>query len=123
MIKPLLIVGIGGALGSILRYICQRFLPGITGTGFPWNTLWINLAGCFIIGLFWGYFSRNSSVTEDLKLLAITGFCGGFTTFSAFSVETLQLIRADKWVWAVAYISASVTAGVLLTFLGYKITQ
>lgn len=123
MIKPLLIVGLGGALGSILRYSCQRFLPGITGTGFPFNTLMVNLAGCFLIGLLFGWSVRTVGEAEDLKLLAITGFCGGFTTFSAFSIETLQLIKADKWVWAIGYIALSVVIGILLTFLGYKITQ
>lgn len=123
MIKPLLIVGIGGALGSILRYVCQRFLPGISGSGFPWNTLLVNLAGCFIIGLLIGWFTRNSQAPEYIKLFAVTGFCGGFTTFSAFSIETFQLMKSDKWLWAIAYIALSVVIGILLTFSGYKITQ
>lgn len=121
--KSLLIVGIGGAAGSILRYLCQQFLPGLPGNSYPWNTLLVNLAGCLLIGLLFGWFSKSAETTEHIKLLAVTGFCGGFTTFSAFSIETLQLIRADKWLWTLSYLAVSVVAGVLLTFLGYKITQ
>ncbi len=123
MIKSLLLVGTGGALGTMLRYLCQRFLPGISGSGFPWNTLMVNLAGCLLIGLLWGWTSKTINGSDQIKLFAITGLCGGFTTFSAFSVETLQLVKNDKLLWALAYISISVVIGVMLTFLGYKITQ
>lgn len=116
MMKGLILVGLGGAAGSIIRYLLQRV---VNVPLFPYGTLLVNLAGCFLIGLLWGFFKNEEQ--EAGRLLLMTGFCGGFTTFSAFTLESLQMMNEEKWLHFFIYITASVCGGLLATFFGYKI--
>lgn len=118
MIKSILFVALGGAAGSIIRFVIQRY---INQPSFPLGTLVVNIAGCFLIGLLWGVLHKSLS-SEPLRLLLMTGFCGGFTTFSAFTLESIQLIQENKWWPLFVYILVSVAGGLLATFGGYKIT-
>lgn len=113
----LLWVGLGGAAGSILRYLCQRQW---NETAFPYGTLLVNLAGCLLIGMLAGMVNKNA-MSESSRLLLISGFCGGFTTFSSFTVEGNQLFSQEKIISFALYTGISVVGGLLLTFLGYKI--
>ena len=117
MMQSLILVGIGGAAGSMLRFLCQRW----GNLSFPYGTLGVNLAGCFLIGIFWGMALRNS-LDGNLRLLLMTGFCGGFTTFSAFTQESLQLLQQQRVLHFFVYLGLSITAGLLATFAGYKLT-
>lgn len=117
MTANLLIVGAGGALGSILRYLCQRQWNTVL---FPWGTLLVNFAGCFFAGLLAAVLVKET-VDARLPLFAITGFCGGFTTFSAFTVECIQLLQKGQWFLPCFYICASVIGGLLAAFFGFKI--
>ncbi|MGZ5222136.1 MAG: fluoride efflux transporter CrcB [Flavisolibacter sp.] len=117
MFNNILLIGLGGGIGSMLRYLCQRSL----NHGFPYGTLLVNLAGCFIIGLAWGYFSKN--MDSSAKLFLMTGLCGGFTTFSAFTQEGVQMMMDNRWISFALYAGLSVAAGLLLTFLGFKLTH
>ena len=117
MIKSLLLVGLGGAAGSMLRFACQRFA---NVPAFPYGTLLINITGCFLIGLLWGFFQKHS-VQETWKLILMTGFCGGFTTFSAFTYEGVQMLDNNKWLLFILYTGSSVIGGLFATFIGYKI--
>lgn len=119
MIKQLLFVGIGGAAGSMLRYLVQRYT---NVPGFPYGTLLVNLAGCFLIGLFWGLLSKNF-ITPVTGLLLMTGFCGGFTTFSAFTFEGMLMMQDNRWLLLASYISASIIGGLFATFAGYRLTS
>ena len=119
MIKNVLLVGMGGAVGSMLRYSVQRF---VNTTAIPYGTLLVNLTGCFLIGLFWGFFSKNS-ITPATGLLLMSGFCGGFTTFSAFTYEGVQMMQDNRWMLLAGYIGASVFGGLLATFTGYKLSN
>ncbi len=119
MIKSILLVGLGGATGSILRFLLQRL---INTPYFPLGTLLINIGGCFLIGLLWGIVQK-SIATETIQFLLMTGFCGGFTTFSAFSFESMQLVQNQKWLLLFVYITSSVAGGLLATFGGYKMTN
>ena len=112
-------VGIGGAVGSILRYLGQRWLNMVH---FPFGTFTVNIAGCLLIGILCGLFAKGS-ISDTTRLLLITGFCGGFTTFSSFSAESVQMLTENRWLSFAIYISASVAAGVLATFAGYKLTS
>lgn len=116
MLSNFLLVGLGGAAGSMLRYAIQR----MGNAGFPFGTLLVNIAGCFLIGVLWGLSAQGMS--EQKKLLLATGFCGGFTTFSSFSQEGIGLISANRWTSFILYTGLSVTAGLLATYLGLKIT-
>jgi fluoride exporter len=115
--NPLLLVGLGGAAGSILRYLVQR---GLNTLHFPFGTLAVNLVGGFLIGLLWGYFTKGH-LPESGRLLLMSGFCGGFTTFSAFTQESVQMLQQAKIGLFFIYLLASVAAGLLATFAGYKL--
>lgn len=117
MMQSLLLVGLGGAAGSMLRFLCQRWW----NHSFPYGTLAVNLAGCFLIGILWGLALKNS-IDDHARLLLMTGFCGGFTTFSAFTQESIQLLQQQRLLHFFVYLGLSITAGLLATFAGYKLT-
>ena len=123
MIKSILMVGLGGGAGSMLRYLIQRWIQNYIVPAFPIGTFIINIAGCFLVGLFWGWFSRNINWNEEIKLLLITGFCGGFTTFSAFTLESMGLLKEHKTNLFLLYIAGSVLAGLLATYTGLRLAK
>lgn len=120
MIKQILCVGIGGAGGSILRFLVSELFSKNYTSSFPLATFSINIVGCFLIGLFAGSLPIEST---NLKLLLITGFCGGFTTFSTFSKETLQLISNEQISIAIIYILMSCVIGILATWGGLSLSS
>lgn len=109
------VIAVGGAAGSVARYLVQKAL----NASFPVGTLTVNLIGCFLIGWLWA--SSIKGLNEQARLFLMTGFCGGFTTFSAFGLEGVQMMLAGRWMYFSLYIIASVAGGLLATFLGYKI--
>lgn len=113
-----LFVMVGGFLGSIARFSLGEWIH--YGNGFPIGTLSINLIGCFILGWFLTYAGRTSKVKLEISLLLGTGFIGSFTTFSTFSVETLQLFKNGFVGQAFLYILGSIVLGILLAYLGYR---
>ena len=123
MIKNFLIVGVGGAVGSMLRYAVQKFFQAQTAAAFPTGTLLVNIAGCFLIGILWSLVSRSLTWNDEMKLLLMTGFCGGFTTFSAFTLEGIGLLKENRTVLFVIYLTASVLGGLLATFIGIRIVK
>ena len=123
MIKNFLIVGLGGAVGSMLRYAVQKFFQAQTAAAFPTGTLLVNIAGCFLIGILWSMVSRSLTWNEEMKLLLMTGFCGGFTTFSAFTLEGIGLLKENKMALFLIYLTASVVGGLLATFIGIRIAK
>ena len=123
MIKNFLIVGLGGAVGSMLRYGVQKIFQVQTVATFPTGTLLVNIAGCFLIGILWSLVSRSLTWNDEMKLLLMTGFCGGFTTFSAFTLEGIGLLKENKTVLFLIYLIASVVGGLLATFIGIRIAK
>lgn len=123
MIKSYLIVGLGGAAGSMLRYAVQRLFTIQSTAAFPTGTLLVNISGCFLIGVLWGIVSRSLSWNEEMKLLLMTGFCGGFTTFSAFTLEGTGLLKESKTSLFMIYLIASVVGGLLATIIGIRIAK
>jgi len=121
--KNLLLVGAGGAIGSIARWLIQRWTSLYYPHQFPWATVSINLVGCFLIGIFWGMSFRGFNANEHWKLFLMTGLCGGFTTFSAFSLESIGLIREQRIMAFTLYAAASVAGGILATYIGMKLTR
>jgi len=108
-------VAAGGALGSVCRFGIQKMF----NLNFPYGTFAVNVVGCFLAGCFLAQFHKG--INASLYLFLMTGFCGGFTTFSAFSTESIQMILADRWIHFSLYVIASLTIGLLATFLGFKI--
>ncbi len=122
MLKSFLLVGLGGAIGSVLRYLFGIWLSKYGSNDFPWSTFTINIIGSFVMGLLLGYFSQNNSQPE-LKLLLVTGLCGGFTTFSAFTAENINLMQSAQWGLAFMYIISSIVFGLAAVFIGLIITR
>lgn len=118
MIKNILLIGLGGGIGSMCRYSASLLLMN---KSFPVTTLLINISGSFIIGLVAAYALKNEWFAANWKLFLAAGICGGFTTFSAFSLENLQLLQQGKYLWALLYIAASIVLGLIATFFGYKL--
>lgn len=116
--KNILLVLAGSAAGGSLRYITSLMIQSKNTTQFPLGTFLINLIGCFIIGMIYAIASRNASTGSDIKLLLATGFCGGFTTFSAFAFENLELFKSGQHLTALLYIILSVVLGILAVILG-----
>ncbi|MFN8289970.1 MAG: fluoride efflux transporter CrcB [Chitinophagaceae bacterium] len=123
MIRNILLVGMGGCIGSISRYLCQRWFAFHYQGHFPWATFAINITGCFLIGLFWGLSFKSFESNESWKLFLMTGLCGGFTTFSAFTLEGIGLLKEEKLTSFFLYVAGSVLAGLAVTFLGMKLTR
>jgi len=121
MIKNFLIVGLGGAAGSMLRYGVQKIFNVQTAAAFPTGTLLVNISGCFLIGILWGLAGRSLAWNEEIKLLLMTGFCGGFTTFSAFTLEGIGLLKENKTSLFLIYVTASVIGGLLATLIAIRI--
>jgi CrcB protein len=113
------LVFIGGGIGSALRHACNRAGLALIGPNFPAGTLFVNIAGCLLMGLFAGWFAfRGETTTQDLRLFLATGVCGGFTTFSAFSLDAVVLWqRGDHLVCAV-YVGASFVVALLALLVG-----
>ena len=121
--KNVLLVGLGGGLGSMARYLCQRGAASILQHPIPWGTWGVNIIGCFLIGIFWGMSFRGFDNNEHWKLFLMTGICGGYTTFSAFTLEGIGLIKEDKLALFFIYLTGSVITGLLATYLGMKLTR
>lgn len=119
MLKSLLIVGTGSFIGGAMRYLLSMFMRNICGQGFPWGTLAVNLLGCLLFGIVFGMFSKNSSTDSALYLLLTTGVCGGFTTFSTFAHESVQMLQHGNTSGFIGYVATSVIAGFALIALGY----
>mgnify|MGYP003400648545 FL=1 len=119
MLKSLLIVGTGSFIGGAMRYLLSTYMKNICSQGFPWGTLAVNLLGCFLFGIFFAIFSKNSSTYSTLYLLLTTGICGGFTTFSTFANESVQMLQNGDIAGFTGYVATSILFGLALIALGY----
>jgi CrcB protein len=115
-----LYVAAGGAIGSVARYWLNNVVAAALGLQFPWGTLLINVLGSFIIGFFATLTLEipRFAVSPEIRVFVIVGICGGFTTFSAFSLQTVELARAGEWQPAAWYVAASVALCLLVCWLG-----
>ncbi len=114
----LLAIAAGGALGAVARFILSGVISRLVGGAFPWGTLAVNVLGAFLMGAIVGWGVRVGGLSEALRLFLTTGVMGGFTTFSAFSLESVMLIERGDIGLAVLYAVASVLLTVLFLFLG-----
>lgn len=121
--KLLWYVALGGALGSVSRYLLSVFIQQRAGADFPFATLIINVTGSFALGFILRYALQSGAVSTEVRALLTTGFCGGYTTFSTFSYETASLLEDTEYGRAALYVSASVAVSLLFTFLGFAAAQ
>lgn len=113
---PWLYVAVGGAAGSLLRYAAGEALGPYRPGAFPWHTFWVNLAGSLLVGLVLALVARDDP--HHLRALVAVGFCGGLTTFSTFSWETVGMLQTRAYGMAAAYVGGSLLAGMLAVVLG-----
>ena len=116
-----LLVALGGALGSVVRFWLNGFVSAHVGDAFPWGTLLINVSGSFVIGFFATLTAPDGRffATNNTRAFFMTGVCGGYTTFSSFSLQTLALARDGDWLRAGAYAVSSVIACLVAVWLGH----
>lgn len=122
-LKNILLVLVGSAAGGSLRYVTALMVQSKNTTQFPMGTFLINLIGCFVIGMVYAIAARNATTGSDIRLLLATGFCGGFTTFSAFAFENLELFKSGMHLTAFLYIILSVVLGILAVVLGASLIK
>ena len=122
ILKNTIMVGCGSFLGGAAGYLISVAMKTMS-KGFPWGTLAVNFVGCLVIGLLWGFFSKNSSESSSWALFMIVGICGGFPTFSTFSKEALMMLQAGNFISLLAYVVISVIAGIALVAAGYYLVR
>jgi CrcB protein len=117
-----LLIAVGGAAGSLLRYLLGGVVQRMSASGFPVGTMFVNVSGCFLIGILVRQF-MNMQLTPEVRALLVVGFCGGFTTFSTFSAETLGLIEGGEYARAMSYVLLSVALCLGATFAGMSVMK
>ena len=123
MLRTLLLIALGGGVGSILRYLTAIVINKYYTTVFPLATLVVNIIGCLLIGIIMGLLEKNQVTDSAMKWLFVTGFCGGFTTFSTFGYENISLLQNQQSGWAFLYIAASIIIGMFAVWLGLLIVK
>ncbi|MCH5329499.1 MAG: fluoride efflux transporter CrcB [Alistipes sp.] len=118
MIKSMLLAGIGGFIGTCFRFLTGKFCSLITDSPFPYGTLAVNLAGSFIIGILFGLAERSNIISPQMNILLITGFCGGFTTFSSLADDMFIMLQQHRFLSFWLYAAASFMLGLLLVWAG-----
>ncbi len=118
MWRKLLLLALAGALGTLARYSVSGWVQRGTGAAFPWGTLAVNTAGCFLAGLAWTLAEHRIQVTGETRAIVLIGFMGAFTTFSAFMLETSELMRDAEWLRAAANVVVMNCAGLAALFAG-----
>lgn len=121
--KAILIIWLGGGIGSVLRYLVQLGVNKLVTITFPAGTFLANVTGCFAIGLLYGISGRHAALSSEWRLFLITGLCGGYTTFSSFSYESISLFRQGNYTYFILYTLLSVVAGLLATIGGMAIVK
>lgn len=123
MNRTIILIGIGGLLGSIARYLTASYFTKVLPSPFPYGTFIVNIAGCLLIGIFYGLSERYKWFTPDLRLFLATGFCGGFTTFSSFTYENINLLQTSEYLTFALYSIGSFAVGLLAAFGGLSLTK
>ncbi len=123
MVRVIIFAGIGGFLGTILRFIISRYFQVYTYSSFPWGTFWINIIGSLLIGILYGIFEKGDFIAPEWRIFLTVGFCGGFTTFSTFSNEGFLLLQNREFFQLAVYAGLSLFFGLMAVFFGRLIVK
>ena len=118
MVRSLVIIGFGGFVGTISRYLISRYFQDNFTSLFPWGTFLVNIIGCLLIGIIYGFSERGDGMSTEVRLFLTVGICGGFTTFSSLSNDAFILLRDQEWIRFAFYTSFSFFLGLLAVYLG-----
>ncbi len=118
MVKSLFIVGFGGFIGTVARFLISRYFQENVASVFPWSTFAVNILGSLIIGVIYGISEKGDFLSPEVRLFLTVGICGGFTTFSTFSNDAFLLIREQEWIRFALYTSLSFFLGLLAVYAG-----
>ena len=123
MMKMMLLAGVGGFVGTCLRYLTGRLCHLWTLGGFPLGTFVVNVVGCFVIGALLGLAERENILSPTMNVMLVTGFCGGFTTFSSFADDIFLLMQQRSWMLLTLYAGLSLVLGVVMVWLGRAVVK
>jgi CrcB protein len=118
MLRTAFLIAVGGGIGSVFRYLTAIAVQKYYASVFPLATFITNVLGCLLIGIIVGILEKNALSDSNLKWLLVTGFCGGYTTFSAFGYENISLLESNNPAMALLYIGASIFMGLAAVWLG-----
>lgn len=118
MVKSIMIVGLGGFIGTVARFLISRYFQVNVLSVFPWSTFIVNIVGCLLIGLIYGISEKGDFLSPEIRLFLTVGICGGFTTFSTFSNDSFLLIREQEWLRVALYASLSLFLGLVAVYAG-----
>lgn len=116
--RLLVVVGIGGFIGTVSRYLISRFFELSYGSVFPWGTLIVNILGSLLLGIIIGISEKGNFMNQEVRLFLTVGICGGFTTFSSLSYDAFNLLRQQDWIRFSLYASLSLFLGLLAIYFG-----
>ena len=119
----MIIAGLGGFLGTCLRFLTGKLCHVIFTSAFPWGTFVVNVAGSFIIGIFFGLAEKTHLISSSMNVFLITGFCGGFTTYSSMADDMYLLLQQKHWVYFGTYVGLTLLLGILMVYLGRSLVK
>jgi fluoride exporter len=123
MNRIVLLIGVGSFIGGICRFYSQLVISRYFSSPLPYGTLTVNVAGCLLVGFIYGFADRGNLLTPEWRLFLTTGFCGGFTTFSTFSLEGVLLMQDGEFLYLAMYTALSVILGFGSTYLGMLVIK
>jgi len=123
MLRLVLLIGTGGFLGTVSRFLASRYLATNFASSFPLGTFAVNMLGCLLIGIIYGIAEKGDFLSTEWRLFLTVGFCGGFTTFSAFAAENMAMLRDSEFFHFFLYTGSSIFIGLLATFAGIMIVK